>query len=225
MSLALTNTTPSPLGEAAEIAIDLAAGKEQSVAATKSFVNSVVAGTAILAHWQNDEPLIAALAGLPKALSRAVVLDWTPVGATLKDARSAYVIGRGPALAIAQEAALKLKETCGLHAEAYSAAEVLHGPARIVENGFPVLALAVPDAAEAGVAEIADRLAGQGATAFATTSRAARATALPVVATGHPITDAIALVAAFYGFVEMLSRRRGFDPDHPPHLKKVTETL
>ncbi len=225
LSLALTNTTPSPLGEAAEIAIDLAAGKEQSVAATKSFVNSVVAGTAILAHWQNDEPLIAALAGLPKALSRAVVLDWTPVGATLKDARSAYVIGRGPALAIAQEAALKLKETCGLHAEAYSAAEVLHGPARIVENGFPVLALAVPDAAEAGVAEIADRLAGQGATAFATTSRAARATALPAVATGHPITDAIALVAAFYGFVEMLSRRRGFDPDHPPHLKKVTETL
>src|SRR5690606_1242499 len=147
LSLALTNTTPSPLGEAAELAIDLAAGKEQSVAATKSFVNSVVAGTAILAHWQNDEPLIAALAGLPKALSRAVVLDWTPVGATLKDARSAYVIGRGPALAIAQEAALKLKETCGLHAEAYSAAEVLHGPARIVENGFPVLALAVPDAA------------------------------------------------------------------------------
>jgi glucosamine--fructose-6-phosphate aminotransferase (isomerizing) len=135
------------------------------------------------------------------------------------------VLGRGPALAIAQEAALKFKETCGIHAEAYSAAEVLHGPARIVEAGFPVLALAARDASEAGVAEIADRLANQGATAFATTNRVSLAQRMPFVETGHGITDALTLIASFYGFVEMLSRHRGFDPDHPPHLKKVTETV
>jgi glucosamine--fructose-6-phosphate aminotransferase (isomerizing) len=135
------------------------------------------------------------------------------------------VLGRGPALAIAQEAALKFKETCGIHAEAYSAAEVLHGPARIVEGGYPVLALAARDAAEASVAEIADRLANQGATAFATTDRVAIARRMPFVETGHGITDALALIASFYGFVEMLSRHRGFDPDRPPHLKKVTETV
>ncbi|HZY69141.1 MAG TPA: aminotransferase, partial [Devosia sp.] len=120
---------------------------------------------------------------------------------------------------------LKFKETCGLHAEAYSAAEVLHGPARIVEAGFPVLALASRDAAEAGVAEIADRLARQGANVYATTDRVTEARTLPFVATGHPITDALALIVSFYSFVEMLSRHRGFDPDRPPHLKKVTETL
>jgi glucosamine--fructose-6-phosphate aminotransferase (isomerizing) len=225
LSIALTNTAGSPLAESADIAIDLAAGKEQSVAATKSFVSSVIAGLAILAHWTGDAPLRAALAKLPETLARAVTVDWTPLVAALKDRNSLYVLGRGPALAIAQEAALKFKETCGIHAEAYSAAEVLHGPARIVEAGFPVLALAARDASEAGVAEIADRLAHQGATAFATTDRVAVAQRMPFVETGHGITDALALIASFYGFVEMLSRHRGFDPDHPPHLKKVTETV
>ena len=225
LSIALTNTAGSPLAEAADISIDLAAGKEQSVAATKSFVSSVVAGLSILSHWVDDSGLGAALTRLPEALGRAVTVDWTPLMAALKDRNSLYVLGRGPALAIAQEAALKFKETCGIHAEAYSAAEVLHGPARIVEAGFPVLALAARDASEAGVAEIADRLAKQGATAFATSNRVTAAQRMPFVETGHGITDALVLIASFYGFVEMLSRHRGFDPDNPPHLKKVTETV
>ena len=225
LTIALTNTAGSPLAESADIAIDLAAGKEQSVAATKSFVSSVIAGLSILAHWTDDQGLSAAITKLPEALRRAVTVDWTPLLSALKDRNSLYVLGRGPALAIAQEAALKFKETCGIHAEAYSAAEVLHGPARIVEAGFPVLALASRDASEAGVAEIADRLANQGATAFATTDRVAVARRMPFVETGHGITDALTLIASFYGFVEMLSRHRGFDPDHPPHLKKVTETV
>ena len=135
-----------------------------------------------------------------------------------------FVLGRGPALAIAAEAALKFKETCALHAEAYSAAEVLHGPARIVEDGFPVLAFTAGDAAEDSVVEVVDRLAGQGARAFVTSLRSSAATALPVAGTGEPITTALALIVSFYAFVEELSRRRGFDPDRPPHLKKVTET-
>lgn len=225
LGIALTNTAGSPLADSADISIDLMAGKEQSVAATKSFVSSVVAGLSILAHWVDDSGLGAALTRLPEALGRAVTVDWTPLIAALKDRNSLYVLGRGPALAIAQEAALKFKETCGIHAEAYSAAEVLHGPARIVEAGFPVLALAARDASEAGVAEIADRLARQGATAFATTNRVTAAQRMPFVETGHGITDALVLIASFYGFVEMLSRHRGFDPDNPPHLKKVTETV
>ncbi len=225
LGIALTNTAGSPLAESADIAIDLMAGKEQSVAATKSFVSSVIAGLSILSYWVDDSGLGAALTKLPEALARAVTVDWTPLIAALKDRNSLYVLGRGPALAIAEEAALKFKETCGIHAEAYSAAEVLHGPARIVEAGFPVLALAARDASEAGVAEIADRLAKQGATAFATTDRVSAAQRMPFVETGHGITDALVLIASFYGFVEMLSRHRGFDPDNPPHLKKVTETV
>lgn len=224
-TIALTNTAGSPLAEAGNIGIDLNAGVEKSVAATKSFVNSIVAGLAILGHWREDSALLAALDALPGHLGAAISLDWSPLLNALAGRNDLYVLGRGPGLAIAAEAALKFKETCGIHAEAYSAAEVLHGPARIVENGFPVLALVARDAAEAGVAEIADRLAAQGATVFVTTSRAKSAQILPSVATGHPLTDALALIVGFYAFVEGFSRHRGFDPDRPPHLRKVTETV
>jgi glutamine---fructose-6-phosphate transaminase (isomerizing) len=223
-TVALTNTAGSPLAEAAHVAIDLRAGEEKSVAATKSFVSSVVAGLMLVAHATGNEELLAALSRLPSVFETAISCDWSPLFAALEKRSSLYVLGRGPALAIASEAALKFKETCGLHAEAYSAAEVLHGPARIVESGFPVLALAAQDAAEPSVVEIVDRLAGQGARAFITTQMASHAPALPYAASGHPLTSALALIVSFYAFVEELSRRRGFDPDRPPHLRKVTET-
>jgi glucosamine--fructose-6-phosphate aminotransferase (isomerizing) len=223
--LAITNTADSPLAEASDLTIDLRAGPERSVAATKTFVVSIVAGLAMLGHWREDAPLLAALAALPEALERALACDWSALLPALDGRDSLYVLGRGPTHAIASEAALKFKETCGMHAEAYSAAEVLHGPARIVEAGYPVLALAARDAAEASVVEVVERLAGQGARTFVTSEGAVAATGLPFVATGHPLTDALALVLPFYGFVESLSRHRGFDPDRPPHLRKVTETL
>lgn len=225
VTIALTNTPDSPLASAASIYIDLAAGEEKSVAATKSFVNSVVAGLVLIAEVAADADLKRTLKELPSHLETAISCDWSPLADVLADAGSFYVLGRGPALAIAEEAALKFKETCGLHAEAYSAAEVLHGPARIVEAGFPVLALTAGDAAEASVAEVVDRLAGQGARAFITSSKSNAATALPRAETGEAVTGALSLIVSFYAFVEALSRRRGFDPDRPPHLSKVTQTL
>jgi glucosamine--fructose-6-phosphate aminotransferase (isomerizing) len=135
------------------------------------------------------------------------------------------VLGRGPGFAIANEAALKFKETCNIQAESYSAAEVMHGPVAIVTPGYPVLGLAARDAAEASVADMAHKLAGQGALAFLTSDRPGAARSLPFAATGHPITDPLALIVSFYGFVEALSRHRGLNPDVPPALKKVTETV
>ncbi len=135
------------------------------------------------------------------------------------------MVGRGHGLGIAQEAALKFKETCGLHAEAYSSAEVAHGPARIVEGGYPVIALAARDAAERSVVEMADRLKGQGARTFVTSKAVSHSEALPFAEGRHPLTDALALIVSFYVFVEGFSRHRGLDPDRPPFLKKVTETL
>jgi len=225
LTFALTNTPDSPLAAAADQTIALRSGEEKSVAATKTFVASVVAGLGIIGSWLEDKALQAALDSLPQVLEQAVGCDWSPLLGALDGHQSMYVLGRGPALAIASEAALKFKETCGIHAEAYSAAEVIHGPARIVEHHFPVLALAARDAAETSVAEVAGRLAGQGARVFITSTNSGTAERLPFAASGHPITDALALVVSFYGLVEALSRRRGFDPDRPPHLKKVTETI
>jgi glutamine---fructose-6-phosphate transaminase (isomerizing) len=225
LSIAVTNFSDSPMGAASNHCLSLRAGVEQSVAATKTFVVSVLAGLSLVAEWQRDEPLLRALQDLPDQLESALRLDWSPLAARLSRAGSAYVLGRGPAFAIAAESALKLKETCGLHAESYSAAEVLHGPAAIVQSQFPVLALGVDDAALPHVVETAERLAAQGADVFLTGAAAQGAVQLPSVPGLHPLVAPLVLATAFYNFVEGLARRRGLDPDTPPHLRKVTETV
>jgi glucosamine--fructose-6-phosphate aminotransferase (isomerizing) len=224
LAVALTNTPDSPLARAADFPIDILAGVERSVAATKTFVSSAVAGLALMAHTTADELLLAAIARLPEQLGAAIDCDWMPVAAALEGERSLFILGRGPSYALASEAALKFKETCGMHAEAYSAAEVMHGPLALVGPGFPVLALAARDAAEASVAEAADALAGKGAAAFITSKRVGQAYSLPFVATGHPLTDPLPLIVSFYAFVEAFARHRGLDPDKPRNLRKVTET-
>lgn len=225
LSIAITNFEGSPMAQASAHCLPLQAGEERSVAATKTFVTSVLAGLALLAEWQQDAALQAAVAALPDALAKAVALDWQPLSARLARAGSAFVLGRGPGFAIASEAALKFKETCGIHAEAYSAAEVLHGPAAIVQAGFPVLALGVQDAALPQLVATAERLAGQGADVFVTGADVAGATRLPAVPDLHPLVAPLVTIAGFYAFIEQLARRRGFDPDTPPHLRKVTETV
>jgi glucosamine--fructose-6-phosphate aminotransferase (isomerizing) len=224
LSFALVNTLPSPLGDAASHAIDINAGPERAVAATKSFVNSIVAGLAILAEWTEDRLLVKAIAALPANFAKATSLDWSQIAEAIKGEDSLYMLGRGPALAIASEAALKCKETCELHAEAYSSAEVMHGPVSLVAPRFPVIAFAARDRAENSVSEIANGLADKGANVFLTSSKANSANALPFVETNHPLTDALLLIAPFYGFIEQLSRARGFNPDAPVALNKVTQT-
>lgn len=225
LSVAITNFADSPMAGVSAHCLPLQAGVEQSVAATKTFVTSVVAGLALVAEWQQDHALLSAIETIPDAFCAALMLDWSPLAARMARAQHGYVLGRGPAFAIANECALKLKETCGLHAEAYSAAEVLHGPSAIVQANFPVLALAVEDAAQAGVVQTAERLAAQGADVFVTGTEAKGCVTLPAVGGLHPLVAPLVLAVAFYGFVEALARRRGFDPDTPPHLRKVTETV
>lgn len=223
-TIALTNTLPSPLADACDHSLDILAGPENAVAATKSYVNSVVACLAVLGEWTQNSALKRAVADLPKHFAAAAKLDWREFAVDAGEAQSIYVLGRGPALAIANEAALKFKETTGIHAEAFSAAEVLHGPVAIVGTRFPILALAARDAAEGSVAEVADELVAKGAFVHITSPLSARAKPLPFVETGHPITDALTLILPFYVFVEAWSRSRGHNPDAPANLQKVTQT-
>lgn len=225
LTIAITNTAGSPLAEASDHAIEILAGEEKSVAATKSFVNSAVAGLLLLAHWTGDDELLAALRRLPEHLRHAIGCDWMEIAEALTGENSLFILGRGPSAAIANEAALKFKETCAMHAEAYSAAEVMHGPLALVGPGFPVVALAARDVSEGSMADAADLLSGKGASVFVTSALAARATMLPHAATGHPFTDPLTLIVSFYAFVEAFARHRGLNPDQPPNLRKVTETL
>ena len=225
LSIAMTNHPESPLAQVADHTLNLHAGPEISVAATKTFVNSAVAGIWLLAEWAENDALLAAVHDLPDKLESAVLSDWPEARAALEGRNSVFCLGRGPAYAIANEAALKFKETCQIHAESYSSAEVLHGPVSIVDHGFPVIALASQDEAESALAGVADEIAAKGASVFATTDKVQLANVLPITRTGHALTDPIALIASFYAMVERTAASRGINPDAPRHLKKVTETV
>lgn len=223
LTLALTNNTTSDLARAAEGIIDICAGTENSVAATKTFVTSAIAGLRLMALVKGDRDLLKSIHALPNRLDAASQIDWSAVDPAL-DHNSAYTLGRGPTLAISDEAALKFKEVCQLHAESFSSAEVLHGPVAIVGDGFPVLAFSAEDKAEQGLADVADALVDKGAVVFSTAQGIQRAIPLPTVRTGHPLTDPLSLIVSFYAMIEGIAVARGLNPDMPRHLNKVTQT-
>ncbi|WP_224816410.1 SIS domain-containing protein [Hasllibacter sp. MH4015] len=224
-TIAITNDATAPLAGASQHTIDICAGIERSVAATKTFVTSAVAGLILLAEWKKDDALRSVLNDLPGALAKAADLDWPELRSAIGPAQSLFTLGRGPAWAISNEAALKFKETCQIHAESYSSAEVLHGPVSIVGTGFPILCFASADAAEGSVADVADQLAAKGARAFVTSEKAATAESLPHIRTGHGLTDPLPLIVSFYAMIEKVAGERGINPDAPRHLNKVTETV
>lgn len=220
--VALVNEAESPLAQIADEMLALSAGPERSVAATKSYIASLAGLAALVAAWTGDEALAEAVAQLPVALPRAFALDWSPALPPLLDASNLFVIGRGYGFGVAQEAALKLKETCGLHAECFSAAEVKHGPMAIVGKGFPILAFAGSDAAGDDVRETAQLFASRGALVSLadTLGGAGSLPAFPA----HPAVEPILMIQSFYRMTAFLSVARGFDPDTPPFLNKVTRT-
>ena len=223
--LALVNVVDSPLAKLADTVLPLHAGPENSVAATKSYLCSLAAQLQLAARWSGDEKLLAAVDALPDAMRAAWQQDWSPLVAGLRLADHLFVLGRGLGLGAAQEAALKFKETCGLHAEAFSSAEVKHGPMAIVGPDFPVLAFAQDDDIVAGTAAVAEEFRARGAPVWLARPGASGPGVLPLPASPHPACTPILTVQAFYGAVNALSVARGHDPDVPPHLNKVTETV
>lgn len=210
--LALVNDLASPLAAAADIVLDQSAGAEQSVAATKSVSCSLLVldllAAALVGRIDDNEAYGAAVAiAVEQALASPHDL------AALDAIASAFVIGRGDSLPVAAEAALKLKEVADLHAEAISAAEVMHGPRALAGKRLGVLGFAGPGAAGASVVEALRALAEQGSPATL------------VAASDQGSAAALALLAGFYAALPGLARRRGHDPDRPAALSKVTMTF
>ena len=222
--LSIINTDDSPLGAESWATVPILAGPERSVAATKSYIGSLLAIAHLVAEWTGDSALREALASSPLALQRAWSLDWSSAIDALLKVKDMYVIGRGSTLGTAQETALKFKETCGIHAEAVSAAEARHGPIAIVTEGFPVLILVPNDATRDSVLSLAAELVGRGALVLTAGSHVEGAITLPTAPDLHPAIASPACMISVYRMIARLSIARGLDPDAPPHLNKVTET-
>ncbi|MBB3525194.1 SIS domain-containing protein [Rhizobium redzepovicii] len=224
-TIAVVNVIDSPLAKQADIVLGLNAGAEKSVAATKSFIASVAALSGVTAAIGGASELQAALGKLPEALSATAGIDTAAAEEVLFNATSLYTAGRGPAFAIALEAALKAKETSGLHAEAFSLAELMHGPMRLVQPGFPIVAFAPDDAAFANNGLALERLQKLGATTVGFSTQPLSGINLRVPTTGNGLVDPLVSLLVYYRLIESVTRRKGFDPDRPANLLKVTETV
>ncbi|PTL76355.1 SIS domain-containing protein [Vitiosangium sp. GDMCC 1.1324] len=218
------NNETSPLSGLCDIAFPLCAGPEKSVAATKSYILSGLAFLQLVAHWSEDGALHDAVSRLPSALEEARALDWWPALSRLTDARSLFVLGRGSGLGAALELALKFKETCRMHAEAFSTAEVSHGPLALVGPGFPVLALGQEDGSAEGTRSVVRRMVELGADVRSVLA-VPGAERLPSVPGVPNAIAPLCQVQSFYMAVHRLAVARKLDPDAPAHLRKVTETV
>jgi glutamine---fructose-6-phosphate transaminase (isomerizing) len=223
-TVAAVNVAGSPLEAACEYFLPLLAGPELSVAATKSYIAMLSLSAIVIAHVQRDVELLNALKTLPDALRAAGKLDWTRAVNELKSVDRMIVIGRGLGLAIAQEAALKLKETSGIQAEAFSSAEVRHGPMEIIDKDYPLLVFAPRGPEQAGLVQLAADMRARGARVLLAAPPDIAEAELPLVATDHPALDPIAAILSFYVMAAGLAAARGRNPDAPRHLNKVTET-
>jgi len=221
---AFVNDSNSPLAKASQFVLPLGAGVERSVAATKSFVASLAALLQLAALWAGDPMMQSAHLRLAKRLAEAGQLDWHEALTALARAESLMTIGRGPTLAVAREAALKLKETCELHAEAFSAAEFRHGPIALVADSFPVLAFNPGDEAARSLLALVADLRRKGACVLLAEPGSRQSGRLPVLAADHPDADAICMIQSFYALLVRLAAERGTDADQPRHLQKVTRT-
>jgi glucosamine--fructose-6-phosphate aminotransferase (isomerizing) len=220
----LVNDETSELAQRCEFVLPMVAGPELSVPATKTFIASLSALARLAALWTQDHTLAHALQRLPARLEESAELDWSPLVESFASAESLVTIGRGPTLAIAREAALKLKETSNLHAEAFSAAEFLHGPISLVSAEYPILMFTPTDVAAIGMKHLADDLRAKGAAVFTTDQEDETTSRLPALAPDHPETDAICLIQSFYAMLVHLAAARGTNVDQPRHLRKVTRT-
>lgn len=223
-TIALVNVEGSDLAREAEFVLPLRCGEEKAVAATKSYLASLTALLPVIAELTGAVALTHALEALPDTLEQTLALEdrARDLAERYRFVDNLLVLARGLHFGVAQEAALKLKETCGIHAEAYSAAEFSHGPKRLLAEGVPLLGFTSADAAAQATARAYADLLASGAD-LRTIGPAVGST-LTTPTTKHALTDPVPSALAFYLFAGHLALHRGLDPDAPPLLSKVTKT-
>ena len=228
-TVAVTNDPASALAAAADLTVELAAGEEAAVAATKTYTNQLAALILLAAGAAGRGPeLIASLTRVTELFEEAIAVS-EPMAAKLATAFGftgrMFVIGRGLEFATARELALKLTETCGVAAEPMTATALVHGPIAALDPLFPVWAIASNDAGLPAVREAAQRAKDVGATVVASGSAAGKVEAaayrLPIPATPAPLDPLLSIVPGQV-FAWALSQVKGLDPDRPTHLTKVT---
>tara|TARA_Y100000034_G_C6862319_1_gene392609 strand:- start:308 stop:1333 length:1026 start_codon:yes stop_codon:yes gene_type:complete len=214
--IALVNDETSPLAEVVDDFIPLKAGAEISVAATKSYLATLSALLQLTANWTENTALINALQQLPEKLDAMVASGPQLTPESLDNVKNMVVLGRGLGFAVSKEMALKLKEVASIHAESFSSAEFLHGPVTLVEQGLAILNCAVNDESASSHEEQIKEVASRGADVVHLNQ---------LDSSIHPRLAPLVVLQRFYLDVAHVAVARGFNPDSPKGLKKVTKTV
>jgi glucosamine--fructose-6-phosphate aminotransferase (isomerizing) len=222
LTIAIVNDVTSPVALACELTLPIGAGPERSVAATKSVVLSMVIGVQLIASLTSDSALSEKITHLPQRFRDALGCDWSAWSSSFAAARASFVIGRGFGLGPAREIGLKITETMRLPTLSYSAAEVMHGPLASASAETPLLVLRQSDGSSAMVDALIADLRARKLNIFAVGDPGGT---LPWIGNDDPMCDAITMLLPAYATIEQAARDRGFDPDNPPNLTKITETL
>ena len=231
LTLAVTNAPDSPLAGVAELSVDVAAGHERAVAATKTYTAELLALLMLIEGVRAGGALPAdersALAALPELAARTLADDTAvSLAPRYRFAGQLVTTGRGYAYPTAREAALKLMETCYLAALAFSGADLLHGPLAMADPDVPVLAVVGAGPGGRAMREVLAKLGERRADVLAigpadVTGAAARIPVPEVDERYAPLLDILPLQRLALA----LAVARGEDPDAPRSLKKVTTTL
>lgn len=214
--VALVNDETSPLANIVDDVLPLKAGDEISVAATKSYLATLSALLQLTAHWTQNLELINALNSLPEAMQAIVNTPEQLTPESIAGVKNMVVLGRGLGYAITKEMALKLKEVSSIHAESFSSAEFLHGPVTLVEQGLAILDCQVNDESAEAHSQQIDEMVTRGADIVSLQQLDANV---------HPRLAPLVVLQRFYLDVAHVAVSRGFNPDEPKGLKKVTRTL
>jgi glucosamine--fructose-6-phosphate aminotransferase (isomerizing) len=227
LTATLVNEMSSPLALASHHALGQGAGLEKSLAATKSVLCSLSAIALLIAEWTEDAGLNESLRELPATLDEACRRGMRIDENLLHGMKNAFVLSRALGQSAALETALKLKEVCGIHAEAFSAAEVRHGPREVVDSGYVVIALALDGSGAADIIAAARELFDQGAKVILFCSEKSRVTPefghviiLPEVSDSR--IAPIVVLQMIYAWLARASVSLGRDPDRPKTLKSKT---
>jgi glucosamine--fructose-6-phosphate aminotransferase (isomerizing) len=233
LGVAITNDPASPLAQIAEVVLELQAGEERSVAATKTYTAQLAVLARLAGHAGTiGDELDAGLEVTADRLADALSLVDGPVEAAAEEFAGTdrlIAIGRGPELASARETALKLTEVCRLGAVAMTSTDLAHGPLAALDGGFPVWACAADDVMLPALQEAARRVRETGAPLLVA---GPAALAIPgarhlfaVPAPGHPLLSPLVTVLPGQLFARALAERKGLDPGAPRNLRKVTLAL
>ena len=216
MCIAIVNDEQSPLAKLADAVLPLHAGEEKAVAATKSYLATLSAILHLVGAWAQSSDILNGLIDLPEHLQQAIDAPKQLPLAFVHGLRNCVVLGRGFGYAISREIALKLKEVCAIHAEAFSSAEFLHGPASLVAKKLAIIDIDLNDETSQAHREQLALLQKRGADIVQLTSS---------VKTIHPRLAPLCILQRFYLDVEHISVAMGFNPDAPEGLNKVTQTM